>query len=367
MRSFEPVEIVPGAYQIRLPLPIRNLDHVYVYLFCSGSDNLLIDSGWNSDECFEALSRSLQIIGLPVAELKKVLVSHLHPDHFGLVGRIKKESLKCRIMMHKEEASNIKKNRKEYSALMIRLHEWLRTNGTPQSEVESMLSNSLALARTFDKINGDEVLVGGEALKVGSRWRFRVLHTPGHTSGTICLLGGAKDDDSSKMFFSGDHILPSITPNISLSPLYTTSEDPLGDYLSSIRSLKAIRASRVLPSHEHVFSNLSKRISEIERHHKFRLQNTLNVLNREDGLKGLTAYETASHLRWHGGGWSKLDPWERRAAVLETLAHLEYLKIRGLVAKVETRTRERKRESETTIYISSKRHEWLREECSEPK
>src|SRR5579884_149725 len=89
----------------------------------------------------------------------------------------------------------------------------------------------------LDKINVDEVLVGGEALKVGSRWRFRVLHTPGHTSGTICLLGGAKDDDSSKMFFSGDHILPSITPNISLSPLYTTSEDPLGDYLSSIRSL----------------------------------------------------------------------------------------------------------------------------------
>ena len=51
--------------------------------------------------------------------------------------------------------------------------------------------------------------------------------------------------------------------------------------------------------------------------------------------EALSAYEVSSKLHWYAGAWEKLSPWEKRAALMETLAHLEYLKRRGKVAEIE--------------------------------
>lgn len=124
-------------------------------------------------------------------------------------------------------------------------------------------------------------------------------------------------------------MLPTITPNISLTPNY--DGDPLGDYLASIKAIGRLSpVSKVLPSHEFVFENLRKRLVEIKRHHKERLEDALHALNSG---KAISAYEVASKLHWYTGSWEKLSAWEKRAALMETLAHLEYLTRRNQVTK----------------------------------
>ena len=161
------------------------------------------------------------------------------------------------------------------------------------------------------------------------KFKLQVIWTPGHTRGNICIY----DTGGSHVLFSGDHVLPTITPNVSLTPNY--AGDPLGDYLASLEAIGKLNpVSKVLPSHEFVFENLDRRLEEIKQHHEDRLRDTLQSLNPG---KSISAYEVASKLHWYTGSWVKLSAWEKRAALLETLAHLEYLVRKNQVRKITRR------------------------------
>lgn len=277
---------------------------------------MLIDTGWNSEESYNALNAAFKQIGFSVSEVRKIIVSHLHPDHFGLATRIKKEAPQSALLMHKADADSLKQNLAFHSQVVRKLDEWLIMHGVPSQAFSEIRGSSLEnISRPSQP---DVLLEGGELLKVGDSFSFEVISTPGHTIGQICMY----DRGGSNLIFSGDHVLPTITPNISLSPIY--NGDPLGDYLNSLEILRPIKASRILPSHEHVFENLQKRIDEIEEHHRSRLQNTLDVVN--SGKVVVSGYDVATKMRWYAGSWEKLSTWEKRAAVMETLAHLEHLK-----------------------------------------
>ena len=323
------VEIEPGLYQFTLPIPIKSLGSVFAYFAFDGKRNLLIDTGWSSPEAYEALDSSLASIGFSISQVEKIVVSHLHPDHFGLVGEIKNHSTEAIMLMHHADAITIKKDQKDYVDFVVSLHEWLRIHGAPDQEFRSMLEASLELAKSFKPVRPDIEVFGGEQIHVGDKWNFEIISTPGHTQGNICLYEKGK----SRIFFSGDHILPTITPNVSLTPSY--EGDPLGDYLHSLEMLKDYKVSKVLPSHEFIFTDLKKRIGEIENHHKDRLASAIKAL--DDHAEGLSAYEVATKLDWYTGSWEKLSAWERRAAMMETLAHLEYLKRKGNVTEIQSR------------------------------
>ena len=77
----------------------------------------------------------------------------------------------------------------------------------------------------------DITLHDGETITTGL-FTFKVIWTPGHSSGHICLYEPEK-----KIFLSGDHILPTITPNVSVHP--QAIENPLGRYFDSLNELKA--------------------------------------------------------------------------------------------------------------------------------
>ncbi len=326
MSKNNPVEIVPGLHQISLPIPIKSLRNVFVYLAQDGEENLLIDTGWTGDESYDALVDALGQIDFSIDRIRNVVISHLHPDHFGLSARIKKEASACRIFMHRADADSLQENVEDHERFLANLHDWLRMHGTPDRILSEILQSS-TLENFINPAKPDVRVEGGELLRVGKRFSFEVIHTPGHTIGQICLY----DRGGSELLFSGDHLLPTITPNVSLSPLY--EGDPLGDYLSSLEVLRPIRASRVLPSHEYVFDHLQKRLDEIEEHHAERLQNTLEVVSV--GGRAMSGYEVASKLRWYTGSWEKLSAWEKRAAVMETLAHLEYLKRKGKITEAQ--------------------------------
>ncbi len=327
MKTKSPTEILPGLYQILIPIPIESLHVVFVYLAMDGEHNLLIDSGWSSEEARNTLKEALNSLGLSFEKLENVVVSHLHPDHFGLAEEIRDAAPSSRLIMHKADAEGILKTKNEFELFLRELHEFLGAHGTPISELDEMQGASLKMVSFFRPPNPNFVAKGGEIIKVGNKWRFQIIHTPGHTIGNVCLY----DLEGSKTLFSGDHVLPTITPNISLSPRYDS--DPLGDYLDSLASLKKFDVGPVLPSHEHVFTNLGKRVDEIVEHHRERLEEVYSIFEMSKNDK-LVAYDVAKLIHWKNGTWESIGPWERRAALMETLAHIQYLKYRGRLTEL---------------------------------
>lgn len=301
---------------------MKGLDSVFVYLFRDSGENILVDSGWNDEVSYEKLNEAFSEIDFKASDIERILLSHLHPDHIGLATRLKKEAPDSKLLMHARDASDMTYTPDAYGVFVQRMHAFLKMNGVPEKEVGQMIARVRPLEKQFTGVaKADVLLKGGEKLLVG-KWKLEVIATPGHTRGNVCLYDGG-----SSMFFSGDHILPKTTPNISLSPIY--EGDPLGDYLRSLRNLKKLDPKKVLPSHEFVFENLGKRIEEIEAHHRERLDEVIMALG--DGTEERSGYEVACELSWSIGSFDKLSSWQKRAAVTETLAHLEYLKRNGRV------------------------------------
>jgi glyoxylase-like metal-dependent hydrolase (beta-lactamase superfamily II) len=136
-------------------------------------------------------------------------------------------------------------------------------------------------------------------------------------------------------FFSGDHVLPSITPNIGLLP--GSDQNPLGDFTKSLKSLRNLAVDTVLPAHEKFFYNLKKRVDELLHHHESRNQEILKGLERGP----LTAYYVSHNILWlpeQGGlAFTELLTWSKVAAVSETLSHLRAMTVDG---RIKTFTRD---------------------------
>ena len=161
-------------------------------------------------------------------------------------------------------------------------------------------------------VEPDQVLWGGELLDFGL-YRFEVLWTPGHSPGHVCFL-----ERTQRVILTGDHVLPTITPNVSLHP--QQMGNPLGDYLASLQRLEPLEVDDVLPAHEHEFKDLGHRLQEIVAHHDERLDEMVAII----GSEAKTGYEVASSVVWATGTFDTFSHWMRRAALSETLAHLEY-------------------------------------------
>jgi glyoxylase-like metal-dependent hydrolase (beta-lactamase superfamily II) len=320
------VQVAKGLYQIKLPIPIRSLGTVFVYFAFESQQNLLIDTGWDSEESYAALDSALSELGFSISDVRKVLISHLHPDHFGLSKRIKKDAPECIFMIHRRDAEDLSGGARDRHLFLSELRDFLKMNGTPTEVLEEMMNPTASLERFSMPSKPDLLLTGGETIKVGDSFKFEIIPTPGHTKGSVCAL-----DRQTRIFFSGDTVLPTITPNVSLSPLYEA--DPLGDYLNSLNALKNVDTSKILPSHEYVFNDLHERVVETEKHHSERLDDALGVLRLKK--KPASGYEIASKLHWYAGSWEKLGPWEKRAAQMETLAHLDHLRRRKQIVRIE--------------------------------
>src|SRR5207253_10508360 len=79
----------PGLWSIPVPLPNNSLRYVLVYVFETDAGPYLVDAGWNTDDAYAALDSGLKVAGFSMADVQGVLVTHMHPDHYGLAGRVR--------------------------------------------------------------------------------------------------------------------------------------------------------------------------------------------------------------------------------------------------------------------------------------
>lgn len=317
-------EIIPGIYQVKLPLKDNPLGYVNTYLIQGTRGWTLIDTGWNDHESFEAFSNALEVLDLTFSEIQMIIPTHIHPDHFGLAGKIKGLS-GAELALHEVDKFIIDSSDMWTGNILNEMQEWLRINGVPDDHHPENEDISMDAINLFAKAIPDRGLKHDDIVSTGV-FDLQVIWTPGHSPGHICLY-----EPTTKILFSGDHILPGITPNISIHA--ESHGNPLGDYLDSLKLLEGLNMELGLPAHEETYTDLHGRIEQLFAHHKSRKQEILGTIQNESK----TAFQISSRITWMEGEmtWDELGPLDRRIAVTETLAHLEALKMENRVSKVK--------------------------------
>jgi glyoxylase-like metal-dependent hydrolase (beta-lactamase superfamily II) len=316
-------DITPGIIWIKLPIDDdRGPSHINAYLIRGDKGYLLVDSGWNTDSSFGTMHNTLVKNGVGFEDITQILVTHVHPDHYGMAGRIKKLS-GATIAMHPIEKDMIVPRYVHMEELLHQTDRMLVDNGVPHDEMEKLRDATVGLEHFIDPTPPDITLRDGATITTGE-FTFQVIWTPGHSSGHLCLYEPQK-----KILLSGDHILPKITPNISVHP--QSIENPLGRYIDSLKEMRRLKVELVLPGHDQPFTEYASRIDEIIHHHELRKQEILSVM----GSEPRTTYHIAREITWgENSRWHDLPPFHKRMAVFETLAHLEKMANDGIITKM---------------------------------
>lgn len=301
----------PEIYRIFVPLPENPLKALNTYLIKTENRNLLIDTGFNRPECYEALATSLKDLNVDM-EKTDIFLTHLHSDHTGLVNKI----------AHKNSKIYIGKIDYEYMFENIEGFNWKRSEkrfaeeGFPYEIIERLRGTNQARIFAPDKMFEPHLIEDNDKISLGEL-EFTVIFTPGHTPGHTCLYL-----EREKLLFSGDHILFDITPNITS---WLGVKDSLRDYLNSLEKIKKLEINKTFPGHRAYSEDVYSRIDGIIEHHKSRLLDTLEVI-KENSNK-LTAYEIAGLMKWNmrGKSWLEFPDNQKWFAVGETLSHLDFL------------------------------------------
>ena len=320
------MEIVTGVHQLRIPFPegIDRFTNAYVIEGNRGS--ILVDCGWDNSEAIWAFREELRVERLAFEDINWIVVTHVHPDHFGLAAKLR-ELCGAKIVMHRADAELIHARYVNYAELADSTEKLLISEGVPAEEACEMREASVWAAQFVTAAEPDIVVEDGDTVSNGT-FQMEVLHTPGHTPGHICLF-----DPRKRRLFCGDAVLFDAIPHVGLNP--QSGADPVGDYMQSLEYLGQKSVSFVFPGHGPVFNSLVIRTEEIVRLLESRQHQVLGVL--DEGLK--TAYEVTLALPWKVDGaetaYAELAPRERRAGVLEMVAWLRRLQERGKVASLQ--------------------------------
>jgi glyoxylase-like metal-dependent hydrolase (beta-lactamase superfamily II) len=307
--------VAPGVRLLRIPLPLA-LRIVNVYLVEGSSGWALVDTGLHTEEAERALRQGLRDAGVDLADVRRVFVTHVHPDHIGLAGTL--EAAGAEIVMHRPEAEHARRLWARKSELIDRAYAWFARHGMPPDVDEGMRAAWIAMGMRVDPLGRITGVADREVLDLGGR-SVRVLWTPGHTDHHAVLV-----DESAGILFAGDHVLPTITSNISLYPW--SRDDPLGDFLGALRAVRSLPVKRVLPAHGDPFDDLAGRVDQLLEHHERRLGAVVDALGDRERDAYAVCRTIFPVLR---------NAHEERFALAETLAHLRYLERRGKVIEIE--------------------------------
>lgn len=292
-----------GIEIVRLELPFR-LNHVNCLLAESENGWKMIDTGLHDKKTIARWDDVLQ--GKKVTD---IYVSHYHPDHFGYAGSLQQKTGANVTMSEMDEVSG--KTVWE-DAFIQEIRKGYALSGVPEDIANGMTSNTEGFRKKitpYPEVNyyfkeGDSIVFG--------KHEYEIISTPGHADGLVVFYN--KDES---VLISTDHILPNITPNVAY--WFHGIKNPLHAYMKSLEKIKQLDVAYVIPSHGQPFYDANKRIDEILDHHKERLAFVMDQLEMET-----TAYQLSQKLFNF-----EMDIHEKRFALGETIAHLEFLRYEG--------------------------------------
>ncbi len=313
----EVARVADGVHWIRFPLS-GDLDHINLWLIEDGAGFVLIDTGIASAAgraVWERLEREMLVL----RPLRLIGMTHLHADHTGLAAWLQERHG----VPVWTSAETERQMRELYTALPDAQIDdriaFLRAHGMADPQG---LRESLSGERYRINVSGVPHIAhhpedGEETVWDAAPWRW--LATPGHAAGHLCLHAPSR-----RILVAGDQILPTISPNVSLTG-WGLDPNPIDAYLGSLERLGALDPQTlVLPSHGRPFVGLRARALELCAHHRRHLDQLLEACRAPQ-----SAGEMLKVLYRR-----TLTGFHQYLALGETLAHLEYLAIAGLLVRL---------------------------------
>lgn len=323
----EITEVAPGVFRTQLPANITGLGHVNMYVMEDERGVAVVDPGLPTKESWSAVLQRLGQLGVPVARVHSVIVTHSHPDHYGGAERLRSESgadiITHRLFRTFFDPTEPPDVDAEELAMMMRSPFDSTPWGGPGMDMPWQRKVKMRVARRFPRL----MRVPRPSIRLNetdrmsfARREWMAVHTPGHTHDHLCLF-----DPETGTLLSGDHVLPNITPHISG---LTGHGDPLTLFFDSLDKVGrfAHDISIALPAHGTPFTNVGERVASIKEHHAERLQklrDTSASLGRP-----ATVMEFSTHLFSPRAQGSMADS--------EAFAHLEHLRLLGDFERIES-------------------------------
>ncbi len=306
--------VLPGVFRLRLPLPWPGVPHCNAWAVAAGDGVVLFDTGMHQPGSVVQLERAMAMCGLAIEDVRLVVCTHAHSDHYGQAATIV-ERAGCELWMHPNH-EHMSRWASEPEAALARRLEVARQSGVPEEPLrryaeERAKNRESGIAAPIEP---DRDLLPGVLVHT-DLGPWSVHETPGHAPSHVCLFQSER-----RLLISGDHLLG----RISLFFDYGYSPDPVGEFMSSLTVVEGLHARLCLPGHGRTFADVFAHIQGNRALVRERLAQVLAAISDEQ----LTAFEIVPRL--HG----ELSELNTQWLLTETLAFLTHLEASGQARRI---------------------------------
>jgi glyoxylase-like metal-dependent hydrolase (beta-lactamase superfamily II) len=302
--------VLPGIWRLRLPLPWENSPHGNAYAVSAGDGIVLVDTGYAGEGGTQQLEFALAQVGWELSDIRLVVCTHTHADHYGLAGPIL-DVAGCELWMH-PAWDHVRPMVEDPGGAVERRLELARLGGVPEPVLESFrTARAEATSGVARIVEPDRELREGDELMT-DHGSWRVVETPGHAPSHIVL-----HQPESGLLFSGDHI----GGKIFLFFDYGHTPDPVGEYLTSLDRVEALDTGLCLPGHGRSYREVPGKV----RVYREEVHKQMGRVREVLGDEPRSSYEV---IRGFVDG-ADLGPGTFGYALQMVMAYLDHLTARG--------------------------------------
>jgi glyoxylase-like metal-dependent hydrolase (beta-lactamase superfamily II) len=309
--------VLPGIWRLRLPLPWPGVPHVNAFALAADGGIVLVDTGIDEPGALGELERALDQAGFGLGDVRLLVCTHAHSDHYGLAQPIV-EAAGCELWMHPAHA-HMTRGVDDPERSLERRIEVARQSGVPLEPLRRWAEERKKQPATIaGVVLPDRELVNGVEVETAAG-TWTVHETPGHAPSHVVLY-----QSRWRVLVSGDHLLG----RVSLYFDYGWTPDPAAEFLSSLDVVEQLDARLCLPGHGRPFGDVQAHIDANRAEMHARLKEA------EDAIadRPLTAYEVVAEVFGESDGM--MTSWLLTMA----LCYLTHLEREGRAERIRPET-----------------------------
>jgi len=297
-----------------LPTPFP-VGPVNCYLACD-SPVTLIDTGTRWDVSQQTLCEELKELGMTLCDIERIIITHPHPDHYGLAAEIVRQS-GSKVWAHRHSGSYLSPSAESRENRNLFYRQLFSEAGVPELQIQQFFESRSESGPYTEPVETDHTLDEGDQVQLGSS-QWSVYHTPGHSGGLVCLY-----DAEQRVLLANDHILRSISSNPIVEPDADGGPRPhrLVQYLYHLRRMAALEPRVVWTGHGAEIHDVGRVVRQRIRFHERRANHVLGLLSHQQ----MTAHQVTVDIFGSRTGFDSF------LALSETMGHLDWLLEQGRI------------------------------------
>ncbi|MBF6619075.1 MAG: MBL fold metallo-hydrolase [Patulibacter sp.] len=312
--------VAPGTWRVTFQADAAFGGSTNAYLTETDDGLALVDAGIPGDRSVAQLDGALAELGATSADVRRILLTHGHWDHCGLVPVLRARH-DTPVALHAADLAIVQRGHVSSAQWDADWDRWLDELGAPEAPRPELLVRAHKMRGDAIDVAPDDLITADfrAALRDGE---VETILTPGHSAGHVVFV-----DRGRGILFAGDHVLPTINPNVSCLP--GSEPDPLTSYLRSLAAVRELDVQVALPGHGDPFGDLRDRVDALRAGRERRLA-AVEALVAES--RPSTVWELAQRYAWRVA-WDEMNAITQLGALGETYAHLTCLRTAGRLVR----------------------------------